>query len=322
MCSLLISLGLLLLIILLGYGLIEIPRSCFELSKYEHTLNYLYFKGEAAACAAVACAKCSCDCLLVAKLSAEKCEAQEKLEDELDEVRHAYESIISTQQTQVKYKRLIDIVLTKCPDEWRENLINRTQVTDRSRGGRDTTLNEKALVRLHKNVIRAAQASHRTQVQWDVLIRKAVDFEDVAKNEINPARTFKRTIPRKLPATTTFDVLREALYTPKVEWYWKCVVRSPLCKCLGYLLSALTFVVLWSEMTFSVTSSTLSLYALIIEFAKKTDSYFFMDFLSVLSLAYLSICAFYTVFKIRVFNYYYLAPHHQTDEYSLIFCGM
>ncbi len=34
------------------------------------------------------------------------------------------------------------------------------------------------------------------------------------------------------------------------------------------------------------------------------------------------VCAYSTVLKIRVLNLYYLAPHHQTDEYSLIFSGM
>ncbi len=33
-------------------------------------------------------------------------------------------------------------------------------------------------------------------------------------------------------------------------------------------------------------------------------------------------CVYSTVFRIRVFNYYYLAPHHQTDAYSLQFSGM
>lgn len=33
-------------------------------------------------------------------------------------------------------------------------------------------------------------------------------------------------------------------------------------------------------------------------------------------------CAYSTVLKIRVLNLYYLAPHHQTNEYSLIFSGM
>lgn len=39
-------------------------------------------------------------------------------------------------------------------------------------------------------------------------------------------------------------------------------------------------------------------------------------------IAYLCYCAYSTVLKIRLLNLYYLAPHHQTNEYSLIFSGM
>lgn len=41
-----------------------------------------------------------------------------------------------------------------------------------------------------------------------------------------------------------------------------------------------------------------------------------------MSIAYLCVCTYYTVFKVRIFNYYHLAKNHQTDEYSLIFSGM
>lgn len=44
--------------------------------------------------------------------------------------------------------------------------------------------------------------------------------------------------------------------------------------------------------------------------------------MSFLVMAYLCYCAYSTVLKIRVLNLYYLAPHHQTNEYSLIFSGM
>ena len=43
---------------------------------------------------------------------------------------------------------------------------------------------------------------------------------------------------------------------------------------------------------------------------------------SIATIAYLCVCAYSTVLKIRVLNLYYLAPNHQTDEYSLIFSGM
>lgn len=37
--------GLFLLVVLLGYGLVEIPRACFNTSQHGRTLSYLYFKG-------------------------------------------------------------------------------------------------------------------------------------------------------------------------------------------------------------------------------------------------------------------------------------
>ncbi|KAF6018807.1 LMBRD2 [Bugula neritina] len=52
------------------------------------------------------------------------------------------------------------------------------------------------------------------------------------------------------------------------------------------------------------------------------DSMLLHCIISILVLAYLCVCAYRTVFKIRVFNYYYVASNHQTDENSLLFSGM
>lgn len=50
--------------------------------------------------------------------------------------------------------------------------------------------------------------------------------------------------------------------------------------------------------------------------------WYFFQLFSTLIILYLCYCAYSTVLKIRVLNLYYLAPHHQTNEYSLIFSGM
>lgn len=49
---------------------------------------------------------------------------------------------------------------------------------------------------------------------------------------------------------------------------------------------------------------------------------FFQQFFSTISIGYLAVCAFYTVFHMKIYNVYYLAPNSQTDEYSLLFSGM
>lgn len=40
-----------------------------------------------------------------------------------------------------------------------------------------------------------------------------------------------------------------------------------------------------------------------------------------MSILYLCICAYYTIFRIRIFNYFYLSLYHLTDENSLIFAA-
>lgn len=37
---------------------------------------------------------------------------------------------------------------------------------------------------------------------------------------------------------------------------------------------------------------------------------------------YMCICAYYTVFRIKIYRYYHLDPHHHTDERSLLFSAM
>lgn len=249
--------GLILLVVLLGYGLVEIPKSCFDTSKYTRTLSYLYFK--------------------VAKLSAEKIEAEEKLEDSLDEIHHAYNSAISNND---RIKSFMAVILEKCPIEWKAKLFTQPESGQRSTRGLNTTehsYNEATCVRLHQNIINSLQAHHRTQIQFDHLIRKVIDWEDVAKNQANPSRIFKPTLPRHLHSYGTMESIKNVVFNPKVEWYWKCRIRSPFFKCLGAILTCFTFIVVWSEMTFSILSPPLSIFALLINVAKDHDSFFFIE---------------------------------------------
>jgi hypothetical protein len=294
--------GLLLLVVLLGYGLVEIPKSVYESSRHNRRLNYFYFK--------------------VAKLSAEKCEADEKLDDALEQIQHTFDAIVATHQ---HLRPFIDVILEKCPEEWRKKLLAKYNNTQEiSRGNRVVAYNEKDMVRLHANILKASQGHHRTHVQWNHLIDRVIAWEDVSRNSLNPSHQYKPSFPKVSDSEDipVFHQITKVIYTPEVEWYWKCRIRSPFFKFLGVVLAIFSFMVVWSELTFSIEKPTLSVFALLLDVCKKTESYFVTEVFSIASLSYLCVCAYYTVFKIRVFNYYYLASHHQTDEYSLIFCGM
>ncbi|KAJ4439657.1 LMBR1 domain-containing protein 2 homolog [Periplaneta americana] len=280
--------GLFLLVLLLGYALVEVPRSLWNSSKRGYVLNYSYFKA--------------------AKLSSEKCEAEETVDDILESLQAVSMAIGPGHPLH----RNLETIFQKVPPELRERM-NRRQLPD------DTPTDapsDKALVRLHKQVIKALQTQHRTETQWGLLVDRIVMLEDVARNQVSHDHRYKPTF--QPPRSFWLRVI----YSPTIEWYWKCVLHGYVLKLAAIMAGLLSAAVVWSEVTFFNKEPVLSLFAQFLNLARVNYDYFTIEVLSTLIIAYMCYCAYSTVLKIRLLNLYYLAPHHQTDEYSLIFSGM
>ncbi|KAM9331348.1 G-protein coupled receptor-associated protein LMBRD2 [Gastrophryne carolinensis] len=286
--------GLFLLVLLMGYGLVEIPRSHWNGAKKGYLLTKTYFKA--------------------AKLMTEKADAEENLEDAMEEVRKVNECI--------KYnhplRKCVDTILRKCPTEYQERMGRNMDDYEDFEEKNINYPSEKTLVKLHKQVIYAVQRHNRTQVQWRMLLEQAFHLEDVAKNETSATRQFIHTFPPLEPESW----ITRHLYTPAVEWYWECLLRPWCSRLLAIVLALFSAVVVWSECTFFSTHPVLSLFAVFIQQAERTYNYIYIEVACFLTIFFLSICVYSTVFRIRVFNYYYFASHHQTDAYSLLFSGM
>ncbi|KAJ7415001.1 LMBR1 domain-containing protein 2 [Willisornis vidua] len=277
--------GLFLLVLLLGYGLVEIPRSHWNGAKRGYLLMKTYFKA--------------------AKLMTEKADAEENLEDIMEEVRKVSESI--------KYnhplRKCVDTILKKCPTEYQERMGRNMDDYEDFDERQNSYPSEKSLVKLHKQVIYSVQRHRRTQVQWQILLEQAFYLEDVAKNETSATRQFVHTFHSQEPE----NKIVQYFYTPTVEWYWECLLRPWFYRVLAVVLATFSVIVVWSECTFFSTRPVLSLFAVFIQLAEKTYNYIYIE-----EFAYDE----ESNHRIRVFNYYYLASHHQTDAYSLLFSGM
>ncbi|KAF6028249.1 LMBRD2 [Bugula neritina] len=83
--------GLFLLVLLYGYGLVDIPRSIWQSSHTLYMLQQTYFK--------------------VAKVTMEYSEAQEKYDDTLEDVRRSVEVI----KYNHPFRKYVDTILSKCP---------------------------------------------------------------------------------------------------------------------------------------------------------------------------------------------------------------
>ncbi|TMS03739.1 LMBR1 domain-containing protein 2 [Larimichthys crocea] len=120
--------GLFLLVLLLGYGLVEIPRSYWRSSSQSYLLAKTYFKA--------------------AKMANEKVEAEENLADVMEDVAGIHESV----RYNHSLRKCVDTILTKCPADYREEMERRAE----SSGGEKNVLpTKRSLINLHKKVITA-----------------------------------------------------------------------------------------------------------------------------------------------------------------------
>jgi hypothetical protein len=275
--------GLFLLVLLLGYALVEVPRSLFNNSKTGFTLQHAYFK--------------------LSKLSSDKAEAEENAEDVLESLQSLNVLVPSHHDL----RPCVEEILRKVPSELLEKA--RRTVRNDSGGSSSSVPSEKSLIRLHRQVIKSLQILQRTEALWNVQVEKILYLEDVEMNYLS-SPPFRHELSSKKSCPPTF------------QWYYECVVKQPLFKVLAGLTAIMSFIVVWSELTFFSASPVLSIFAKILNIARISYDFVTIEIFSMLTLWYLCYCAYSTVFRIKFLNLYYLAPHHQTNEHSLIFSGM
>lgn len=264
------------------------PRSLWEHSKPGVTLRQAYFK--------------------LAKLSTDKADAEENVDDVLESLQ----AVNNATPLNHNLRPNVETILRKVPTE----LLDRNRrITTRNDVG-NAVPNEKSLIRLHKQVIKSIQTFQRTEALWNVQVSKVLHLEDIDRNMLSHDRQFKTEFPQQR------SQLQEMLYNPALNWYWQCMIKLPFMRSMAVVTATLSVMVVWSELTFFNRSPVLSIFANAVNVAKAEHAFLTIEIISMLTLCYLCYCAYSTVFRIKFLNLYYLAPHHATNEHSLIFSGM
>ncbi|XP_017142332.1 LMBR1 domain-containing protein 2 homolog [Drosophila miranda] len=287
--------GLFLLILLLGYALVEVPRSLWNNAKPGFTLQYAYFKA--------------------AKLSTDKAEAEEHVDDILESLQCISRVVPNNHEL----RPCVETIMRKVPIELQERASRNFSRTGGSgMGATSSTIlpSEKALVRIHKQVIKSLQTLQRTEALWSVQVDTVLHLEDVARNIHSAERRFKSEFPRQRTH------LERIFYSATLQWYWECLLKAPFLKTLCVVTATMSAMVVWSEVTFFSRDPVLSIFANVIYLAKESYDFFTIEVFSMMVLCYFFYCTYSTILRIRFLNLYYLAPHHQTNEHSLIFSGM
>ncbi|XP_065834367.1 G-protein coupled receptor-associated protein LMBRD2-like [Oscarella lobularis] len=287
--------GLLILVLLLGYGLVDVPLSVWNSSRVRRTLAHMYFK--------------------VAKLRSDMEDAKLKLDEVYEDVR----KVAQTVKYRDPLRKHVDTILKKCP----EGLISRADrgvddfedFDDGDKGGEYPTVSK--LVTIHKKVITATRDTKRTKAQWEILVDKTMDLEDVEDQRSSSGYRFRGSLGSSSKIWRKCPTLKQTL-----DWWWKIKILPVVLMILAVLFGLISLCVVWSEASFFSTDPVLSVFALLVNATGATGQHFVItEAICIFSIGYVAVCAYYTIFCIRIFNYYYLVPHH-TDENSLLFCAM
>eukprot|EP00164_Ancoracysta_twista_P004568 GFYU01006166.1.p1 GENE.GFYU01006166.1~~GFYU01006166.1.p1 ORF type:complete len:731 (-),score=190.61 GFYU01006166.1:304-2496(-) len=275
--------GLLAITLLMGYGLVEIPRGLWYRSNIERRINELEFRA--------------------ISINSQLNDANADLSKTL--------AVVNEMSVKVRgdndLAELMDIVIAARP--------NNLPITAGSSAGDDLLkgeVDEPVLAALHRRLKYHVLQYRRYKVLWSRLIAKAITLEDSMDNMHNESQTFVSSI--KAPRTGKY-----ADKLAKAEWWWKCVVRQYVYMILAVLSGIMSFLVIWSEV-FLLTRGDpdLSPFSVMLKGTTASD-HASIVFVAFWPMTYMVLCCYWSVFKMKLWIFYEMFPHHQTEGNSLCF---
>ncbi|KAH9276402.1 hypothetical protein BASA83_001095 [Batrachochytrium salamandrivorans] len=275
--------GLLLLTVFMGYGLVEVPRGLWYNASVTWVLCYLEAQ--------------------VPKFKEACVDSEAEIYEIARFVGYASRKIGSEDEL----RPLVDTLMEKCP----------LALQQRNVGNEDddlpATLTRAKLIDLHARIKRAIFLSERDQALLRYLEHHAFLCQDIMANYESSNRRFKSAFV-SISETDKYMDLKLQAY-----WWWYVWIKPVAMRSLSVMCVIASFLIIWSESTFQITSVKMSIPALIVE--PGNISYGLLEILAVAFICYMCTCTYFTLLSINVFEYYKMVPEHHTDESSLLFVG-
>jgi len=309
--------GLLLVITLMGFGIVEIPRRLWRQSNRTTMLKYYYFQ--------------------IVSHYDELQTSEEKFEKKLKYVK----KLDTTVKENDPWREYVDqIVATAMPE------YSLVQYAEGS--AKDVSFN--SLVKLSAQVVRTKYLYHRSKCLYENLLDKALALEDMIEEANSPSPdkimhwSFASRMNSSSSSGNNSNQFNNKQYTSKfmvdlinkAEWIWKIWLEVSAYRILALICSMLSITLLWSEVTFSSKNgdtsigqsardhsdpyTDLSIWSSLIHAVGLPD--LFRQFFVFVAVTYLSVCVYWSLFTFRLFDLYSLLPHGQTDASSLLFAAL
>lgn len=152
------------------------------------------------------------------------------------------------------------------------------------------------LAQLRRRLFQAISEYHGAHTQYEAAILQAFELEDIVK-----ARQLKEYAPR----SGTVNAWTQTV------WYYKCLVHPYARKVCSAILVGVALSIIWTEATiFTGRHHDLSPFSLLVKKARASE--FGVQALVLLPLGYICLCTYSALFQLTAFNYNKLVPKATT----------
>lgn len=275
--------GLLLLLIFMGHGLVDVPRSLWRAANYRLALQRLEYRAP--------------------RLRDRVVEAEAELADVQAEVQ----SLAERSLHRVDLEPYILELEAACPSSTNGS---RQVVSNEANARMRLPLNMDHLVDLNYRLKEAMATKNRRQSEWRKLVCEAFDLQDALSNRLySHDHRWTSSLERSLQLPAWQSVFK---------WWWRVRIYPWCLRGMAMMAGLLSVMVIWSELVLPLsTNHRLSLIGMVVEQGRFSN--LTVELFCLVLLLYMACCTYNSFMKMRVSNVYRLVPHQHTDEKSLLF---
>eukprot|EP00929_Paragymnodinium_shiwhaense_P055139 TRINITY_DN27657_c0_g1_i3.p1 TRINITY_DN27657_c0_g1~~TRINITY_DN27657_c0_g1_i3.p1 ORF type:complete len:622 (-),score=79.39 TRINITY_DN27657_c0_g1_i3:96-1961(-) len=311
--------GLLLLTVLMGFGLVAVPRHLWRLSNPRETLKGLYSKA--------------------VEFDESRLSRQFELQDAITQIRGEVTDVVANEPAAEHALRILKETLATAEGTHADLLARKPGLqgtntspprmplrsphggtADAAAGAPLRQVNIANLGKLHlllkKSALEARQAAHC----WDSHVLHCILFEDLEDKEFQSAAQLVSGCRE-----TGGWLARLCLRCPQVSAFgrhvlawWFRALRTRTLTALGWACSFLSGIVVLAQMTLLSEGWSLSLLSL---FFKADHGPVLTQAFCIVPLSYMTCTAYFSVFHLKISGWYGLYAGHGTDAGSLLWCA-
>ncbi|BBN06055.1 hypothetical protein MPTK1_3g18010 [Marchantia polymorpha subsp. ruderalis] len=180
----------------------------------------------------------------------------------------------------------------------------------------DYDTDEKTMADLRRRLRKAKESYYRYKSDYAGYVWEALELEETAKNIERGKTTSEWHFVTTVRPARTGSL---AHHLDSLEYIWRCVLRERVMRTFAVTLGIMSFALIFAEATLPY-GSDLSLFSHLIKFAG--DQEILVQILAFIPLMYMCICTYFSLIRLGMMTIYYLAPKHTSSVSLLMICSM